>query len=84
MIGEIYLGSEEFVRALAPSVPIAEVPRPQWQPLRPSLAELCVCEEGVLIAYRIYGYRLHEIGRHLGRHPATVSRRLRRLETAAR
>lgn len=83
LIGQIYLGSEEFVRSLAPNEPIPEVPRPQWQPLRPALAELCAQEHGILLAYRRYGYRLREIALCLGVHPATVSRRLRRLEHSA-
>ncbi|MGI9021029.1 MAG: helix-turn-helix domain-containing protein [Solirubrobacterales bacterium] len=66
-----------------PGVRIAEVPRPQWQPLRPSLDALCRGEAGILAAYRTYGYRLREIGDHLGVHPATVSRALVRLEQAA-
>lgn len=83
LIGEIYLGSEDFVRDLMPDVPIAEIPRLQWQPLRPSLDLLCREPEGILTAYRRYGYHLREIGDHLGLHPATVSRALARLEQAA-
>ena len=83
LIGQIYLGSEEFVRSLAPNEPIPEVPRLQWQPLRPPLAELLAGGDGILLAYRRYGYRLGEIAIHLGVHPATVSRRLRRLEREA-
>ena len=80
LVGEIYLGDDDFVRDLMPGVPVAEVPRVQWQPLRPSLDALCREEAGILSAYRTYGYRLREIGAHLGVHPATVSRSLVRLE----
>lgn len=81
LVGEIYLGDEEFVRALMPGEPVAEVPRVQWQPLRPSLDELCGQPGGLLEAYRRYGYRLREIGAHLGVHPSTVSRALARFES---
>jgi REP element-mobilizing transposase RayT len=83
LVGEIYLGDEDFVRGLMPVGPVLEVPRAQWQPLRPSLAELCRDEAGLLQAYRLYGYRLREIGAHLGVHYSTVSRALARLERAA-
>lgn len=83
LVGEIYLGDEEFIRDLMPGVRIAEVPRAQWQPLRPSLDALCRERAGILAAYRNYGYRLREIGDHLGVHPATVSRALVCLERAA-
>jgi putative transposase len=80
LVGEIYLGDDDFVRDLMPDVPMAEVPRVQWQPLRPSLEALCHEPAGMLAAYRTYGYRLREIGQHLGVHPSTVSRSLVRLE----
>jgi REP element-mobilizing transposase RayT len=80
LVGEIYLGDMEFIRDLMPGVRIAEVPRVQWQPIRPSLETLCEERAGILAAYRTYGYRLWEIGDHLGVHPATISRALARLE----
>ena len=82
LVGEIYLGDEAFIRGLMPNEPIAEVSRIQWQPLRPSLEQLCREPAGLLDAYRLYGYRLREIGAHLGVHAATVSRALARLEHA--
>lgn len=82
LVGEIYLGDDEFIRDLMPDEPIAEIPRAHWQPLRPSLMTLCDEEAGVLTAYRTYGYRLRQIADHLGVHPATVSRTLARLERA--
>ncbi|HUH16067.1 MAG TPA: transposase [Gaiellaceae bacterium] len=82
LVGEIYLGDEAFIRELMPNEPVAEVSRIQWQPLRPSLEQLCREPAGLLDAYRRYGYRLREIGAHLGVHPATVSRAVARLEHA--
>jgi REP element-mobilizing transposase RayT len=83
LVGEIYLGDEEFIRDLMPNAPVDEVPRAHWQPLRPSLGALCTDRVGLLVAYRTYGYRLREIGEHLGVSPATVSRALVQLEQAA-
>lgn len=83
LVGEIYLGDDEFIRDLMPEEPLAEVPRVQWQPLRPSLTMLCDEPVGLLTAYRTYGYRLRQIADHLGVHPATVSRTLARLERAS-
>lgn len=80
LIGEIYLGSEDFVRDLMPGERVEEVPRAHWQPLRPSLDDLGHEPAAMLDAYRTYGYRLREIGRHTGVHPSTVSRALARLE----
>jgi hypothetical protein len=83
IVGEIYLGDEDFIRALMPGEPVPEVPRPQWQPLRPGLEELCREPGGILVAYRSYGYRLQELADHLGVHPSTVSRTIIRFEQAA-
>jgi putative transposase len=79
--GQIYLGSEEFARALsAPHERIEEIPRPQWQPVRRPLKELLTGRDrqGIALAFR-EGYTLREIAAHLGVHVATVSRRLRSL-----
>jgi putative transposase len=81
--GQIYLGSEQFVRILGePSQKVEEIPRPQWQPVQRPLDELFRKHgaDALALAYREEGYRLWEIAEHLGVHYATVSRRLRRLE----
>jgi len=83
--GQIYLGSDEFVtRHATQSERLEEVPRPQWQPLRPALAEIVAMEgeRAILVANRRYGYRLREIADYLDCHLSTVSRRLARLEAA--
>jgi putative transposase len=85
-IGGIYLGSDDFVRTASSEMKaIPEIPREQWQPLRPKLEEIFAgvgagTPDPVAIAYRTYGYTLREIAAHLGCHYATVSRRLRRSE----
>jgi REP element-mobilizing transposase RayT len=83
----LYLGSEDFVRASSERAePLRDIPRDQWQPLRRPLAELFAADgdRAIAIAYRGEGYRLREIAKHLGVHPATVSRRLRSLEQRTR
>lgn len=83
----LYLGGEEFMSRLsAQAEPISDVPRAKWQPLRRPLAELFAAggDEALALAYRREGYRLREIAEHLGVHPATVSRRLRRSERRTR
>ena len=82
--GQIYLGSERFIESIPkPNVKLSEVPRVQRMIDRPPLSEVfssAVEGEGILKAYRDYGYTLREIAKFLGIHYATVSRRLRRLE----
>ncbi len=81
--GQIYLGSEEFIQAL-PKKAIGEVPRAQIVGVRPSLEEIlrANAREGMVEAYRTYGYTMREIAEFLGVHYATVSRRIRRCEKA--
>lgn len=82
--GQIYLGSEAFIeRHTEGAQRIQEVPRAHWSPVRPSLAQVFrrQGERAVLVAYSEYGYRMREIAEYLGLHYATVSRRLRDLET---
>jgi putative transposase len=78
------LGDEPFLREdFGHDEPIPEVPREQWLPLPPPLEELFAGEERpIATAYRRYGYTLREIGAYLGCHYATVSRALRREESA--
>jgi putative transposase len=78
------LGEEPFLRNdFGHDEPIPEVPREQWLPQPPTLEELFAREElPIATAYRRYGYTLREIGSFLGCHYATVSRALRREESA--
>jgi hypothetical protein len=82
--GQIYLGSEEFIAQHQPDRVIREIPRRQTQATRPALREVFQRRGGearlIYVAYRQYGYRLHEIAAHLGVHYATVSRRLKQAE----
>ncbi len=89
LTGQIYLGSEEFVARHQPNRVIRDIPRRQTQAQRPALHALFTSQKQkrgqgpvILKAVRQYGYRLAEIGDHLGIHPATVSRRLRQAEPA--
>ena len=87
LTGQIYLGSEEFVAKHQPNRVIRDIPRRQTQAHRPSLLVLFQRKgkpaQLIYTAYRQYGYRLAEIGDHLGVHAATVSRRLKRAEEDA-
>ena len=84
-VGDLYFAGDDFIRArVAALVPIPEIPRAHWQPLRPGLGEIFQAEEDpIAVAYRRYGYTLREIGGHLGCHYSTVSRRLIRSERSA-
>lgn len=77
-------GSDAFVHTVATGLRVSpEVPRRDWQMLRPSLGGLLLThsrDEAIALAYRHYGYRMHEIADALGCHYATVSRRLRAFE----
>ena len=81
-ISGIYFGSESFIaEKVANAEPIPEIPRRQWQPLRPALGEIFAsADEPVAVAYREFGYPLREIAAYLGCHYQTVSRRLQRSE----
>ena len=81
--GQIYLGSEAFVRKLPKGGRgLSEVPRAQREGVRPSLEDLLGenAVEGMVAAYRTHGYAMREIAEFLGVHYATVSRRIRRYE----
>ena len=82
--GQIYLGRDGFVEDHQPGELIREVPRRQTQARRPSLGELFGKKQdapaAIVVAYRQWGYRMHEIAEHIGKHYATVSRHLRRAE----
>jgi REP element-mobilizing transposase RayT len=84
--GQIFLGNDEFIRRHAGPErdKMKEVPRVQRRVVRPTLDQILGKKAGgrsVGIAYREYGYRMNEIARHLGVHYATVSRRLKALES---
>lgn len=85
--GQIFLGTESFVQELAPKLGILqcleETPRVQRFAARPALGILLTgvqtkdqsCRNhAILDAYRMHGYTLGEIARHLGLHYSTVSR----------
>ena len=84
VMGQIYLGGEDFVARHQPGRKIREIPRQQTQAARPSLVVLFQRRRAqsqiIHDAYRQYGYRLAEIATHLGVHYATVSRRLNAAE----
>ena len=84
-VGGMYFADDDFLRDVTAGLhQIPEIPRKQWQPLRPGLDEIfAASEDPIAVAYRAYGYRLREIAAHLGCHYATVSRRLRKSEEAA-
>ncbi|ULA63282.1 MAG: Y1Tnp domain-containing protein [Nitrospira sp.] len=84
LMGQIYLGSEEFVAQHQPNRVIRDIPRRQTQAQRPSLRVVFqrtgTPTQLIHVATRQYGYRLVEIAEYLGVHPATVSRRVMRAE----
>lgn len=79
--GQIYLGSEAFCQRFLVDEPLQEIPRAQTQPVRPALDGLFVDQADrqrqALEAYWHYGYRMHEIAKHVGVHYSTVSRWIR-------
>jgi putative transposase len=81
--GQIYLGSEEFIkRHSAEDTELKEIPRAQLKAIKPTLEQIFTNDEetGIAHAYREHGYWLHEIATHLGVHYATVSRKLKKIE----
>lgn len=83
--GQIYLGSEKFIKSIPkPKTKLNEVPRAQRLLDRPRLKEIFAEaeteDEGIFKAYHDYGYTMREIAEYLGIHYATVSRHLRRME----
>jgi hypothetical protein len=80
----MYLASDRFLaEKLHGRKPVEEVPRAKCQPPRPSLDDVfATWDQPIAAAYREWGYGMREIGRHIGRHYSTVSRRLQRLEAA--
>lgn len=82
--GEIYFGDEDFVKSFSAVKGSSEVPRVQRTPVRPPLKEILAKQNGVLEAYRLFGYHLAEIAQVLGVHYTTVSRHLKKLETNVR
>lgn len=89
--GQMLLGTETFVQALAPRIGAmqgrVEAPRGQRHVHRPSLASLLPGDDGqpraqrdVAIgdAHHRHAYSFSEIARHIGLHYATVSRIARR------
>lgn len=89
--GQIFLGSEAFVRNLAPKLDpmkcATETPRAQRLAGRPSLegllperraADVARRNRAIADAHYLHGYTLSEIARHLGMHYSTVSRIARR------
>ena len=80
---QIYLGGDKFIEQhTVGGDSLEEVPREQWNPVRPSLEKLFRGKgiNAIEAAYRDHGYRMREIAEHLEVHYATVSRRLKRIE----
>lgn len=82
--GQIFLGDDDFIKWHEKTTDdISEIPRAQWQTVKPALEQIFrdQGEQAIAVAYREFGYRLKEIAEFLGVHYATVSRRLKELET---
>jgi REP element-mobilizing transposase RayT len=77
-------GDEEFKRSvLPPTRPDRDVPVREWGEGRPPLAEIFLGSsriEAVSIAYRLHGYPLSSIARHVGCDVSTAGRWLRQYE----
>lgn len=83
--GQIYLGSEDFVRRMqrqidATAVAETEIPRPQRRapPSLETLSRQLPRDEAMIAAYASGAYTLAAIARHFGVHYSTVSRVVRR------
>ncbi|MCX5781728.1 MAG: transposase [Elusimicrobia bacterium] len=81
LVGQIYYGSNGFIeRIKSGNEELKEVPKEHLQPLKPALKKLLVEENGMVKAYKEYGYKLKEIAKELNVHYATVSRKLKKQE----
>jgi len=83
--GQVFLGSEEFIREHVPeeSRLLVEVPREQRLVARPHLEAIFASQRediAIAVAHNQHGYRLKEIADYLGVHYSTISRRLHRLD----
>lgn len=82
------VGDDDFAREHLPATrPCSEVRSADWTPGRPPLARLLSDDDedaAIACAHRRFGYTLTAIATALDVHVATVSRRLRRFEDAAR
>jgi len=92
--GQIFLGTWEFVERLRVLLGgkenLREIPKLQRYVARLPLMELFEAkrrkkgraeDEKIYAAYVRYGYTMKEIAEHLGSHYATISRRIKRVET---
>ena len=91
--GQIFLGTDEFIRQLREFLDkkkdVREVPKLQRHVARPSLSDLVKPKEeketkiegkAIYAAYVRYGYTMKEIAEYLGFHYATISRAIKREE----
>lgn len=79
---QIYLGSDDFVGNVKNQQEgTREVPKIQREPLRPPLSDILKNENGLITAYRDYGYRLQEIAAFYKVHYTTISRWMQGLES---
>jgi hypothetical protein len=86
LIGQIYYGSEEFIKGLkiiGTEEELREMPKEHKKPIKRELGE--IIKEGmgneILEAIR-EGYKQVEVARHLGLHYSVISRRLKSAEKA--